>query len=137
MIKVFKMTDENKDTLVSAMTYLYKSEGCGICEKKGAEVFWFSPFSRCAHAKCVKTIKKTESRLTKSIDLLFKNEKDYRHHNNAHIMAVKAVRQACGSDTILTYLEKNDEYALAHLFNTVGTEAVVRYVLRKNPEPKL
>jgi hypothetical protein len=122
-----KVTDQNKAELVSMMTNMYNSEGCGICQKPGGEVFWFSPYSRCAHAKCFELIKTSESDLIKIIDGLFKNTEDYGEKNSAHIKAIKAVRAACNSETIMSYLEKNGVDALTRLFNTVGAEAAKKY----------
>lgn len=54
-----------KDTLAAGVSNIYALEGCGICEKDGAEVFWFSPHSRCAHAKCIKMIEALKATLIK------------------------------------------------------------------------
>ena len=89
-------------------------------KKKGAEVFWFSHYSRCAHAKCFKMIQKAQAHLKVVIDMLFEK----KERTTAHISAIKAVRLACGSETILSYLEKNGIEALTHLFDTVGIIAV-------------
>ena len=120
------VTDDNKEALVSMITNMYNSEGCGVCEKEGAEVFWFSPYSRCAHARCFKIIEPATSTLYLTIDDLFNGAK-HGEHNDAHIKAIKAVRSACGSDTIMSYLEKNGLDALKNLFNTVGVKAVKQY----------
>lgn len=121
-VDVVLVTNENRKTHHSSLLNVLNSEGCGICEKKGAEVFWFSPYSRCAHAKCVKQIEAAESTLIKKIDSLFKKD-NYGEQNISHIRAIKAVRKACGSETILSYMEKNGVEALKNLFDTVGVEA--------------
>lgn len=36
---------------------------CGICEKEGQEVFWFSPCGKGAHKNCYKLISAAESKL--------------------------------------------------------------------------
>lgn len=89
---VVPVTEGNREALHSFVLNMYQSEGCGVCEKEGAEVFWFSPYSRCAHAKCFKQIEAAESTLYQTIDSLFKNEKHYGEQNSAHIKAIKAVR---------------------------------------------
>lgn len=38
---------------------------------------------------------------------------------------------ACGSDSLLTYLENNGEQALTDLFNTVGLKAAEKYIEKK------
>lgn len=131
-VSVIPVTKENKNDLVSMMQDMYNSEGCGICEKEGAEVFWFSPYSRCAHAKCFKMIDVAESALIQNIDDTFKKSTNPGKRNNAHIHAIQAVRAACGQDTILAYLEKNGSTALTNLFNTVGIEAVNQYASKSS-----
>jgi len=128
-ISVIKVTNENKAALISLVKRMYENEGCGICEKKGAEVFWFSPYSRGAHAKCFKIIENIENKLIQTIDEVFKDKATESERaknlscNMAHVRAIKAVRAACGSETILSYLEKNGTEKLTKLFDTVGIEA--------------
>lgn len=117
-----RVTNENKEALVSDIKKQYDSEGCGVCEKTGAEVFWFSRYSRGAHAKCFKLVEKSEQKLTNTIDEMFKGTK-HGERNVAHIRAVQAVRLACASKTIMSFLEKNGVEALTRLFDTVGIEA--------------
>jgi len=94
-------------------------EDCGICEQKGATIFWFSPYSRGAHRECFRAIQKAEESLAFTVDQLFKDTVN-GERINAHIEAIRAVRKACGSETILSFFEKNGEEALSGLFNTVG-----------------
>lgn len=89
------------------------------------------------HERCVEMIKGAENPLFQKIEELFNNNSgDYRDHNDAHFRAISAIKIAisygCDSETISSYLEKNGESALAHLFNTIGSETVEQYAkLRK------
>ncbi len=131
-VSVIPVTDENIDAYVYMIQDMYNSEGCGICEKEGAEVFWFSPYSRCAHAKCLTMIQVAESALMQKIDDVFKKSTNPGKRNDAHIHAIQAVRAACGQDTILAYLEKKGSTALTNLLITVGIEAVNQYASKSS-----
>jgi len=118
-----RITSTNKVALISEAKNMYASEGCGICEKKGGgEVFWFSPYSRTAHAKCDKMIEGAEETLDKIVEELFKHTR-HGEKTSAYSRARKAVRIACGSETIRSFFEKNGVKALSNLYNTVGIEA--------------
>jgi hypothetical protein len=126
----FTVEQEKRLFLVSVMDHiLFPEKGCGICEKpEGKEVIWFSPYSNCAHKKCFKLIEPSISDLIKTIEKLF-GDAIHSCVQNAYHEANKAVRAACGSETIMSYFEKNGESALTNLFNTVGVEAVTKYNL--------
>lgn len=113
------------DSVIAMVKKQYDAEGCGICEKKGAEVLWFSPYSQRAHAKCLKIIEPSEETLALVLNVVFKNAQDYRAQNSAHIRAIKAVREACGSKTILKYQKEYGAEALFKLFNTLGIKAAL------------
>lgn len=102
---------------------------CGICEKEKAlaTVSWPNHYSNAVHSECYSKIKDVECNLFKALNKLFKSEKSFGKLNNSHIEAIKAVRIACGSYSILSYLEKNGADALGKLFNTVGMEAAKKY----------
>ncbi len=125
--KVITVTNENKAALATEIMNLYHEEGCGICEKKGAEVFWFSIYSRCAHAKCVVKIRPAETQLLATIDKLFECEVNRGPHNFAHMVAIKAIKRALGPGSLETHLEKQGEKVVTEVFNTVGIEAAKRY----------
>lgn len=93
------------------------SQGCGICEKKESDVFWFSQFSYFSHVKCHQNIQAISDNLLKAIDATYQ---DSHQKTMAHIRAVGGIRRACGSDSISAYLEKNGPVALRRLFDTVG-----------------
>jgi len=99
---------------------------CGICEKQGAEIFWYSPLSQYAHERCVKMIEPSERILHQVVGDLY-NKRGFVPQIEAHIRAIQAVRQACGNDTIYSYFMRNGENALAHLFNTIGIRAAQIY----------
>lgn len=106
-----------KQKMANDIRRMYSEEGCGICEKKGADVFWFSQFSRGAHTKCYQDIQSISEKLLKAIDGTYK---DNHQKVMAHIRAIGGIRRACGSDSISAYLEKNGHDALQRLFDTVG-----------------
>ncbi len=122
-----KIPEHESEALSSGMPGLYNYAGCGICEKNGAQVYWFSPFSRCAHAKCVKMIEPAETLLSQTINRLFKESETYEIQNEAHYRAIEAIKAHCGSDSLMEYLEKNGLAALTHLFDNDGVRAVEKY----------
>lgn len=119
-LNVIKVTDKNRNELVAKILERYRAEGCGICEKEGAEVWWFSHFSRCAHSVCFGTIKNIEADLMNKIGLVFKNNSD-RHM--AHIRAVQAVKKEIGNVSLKTYVETQGANKLKSLFDSVGRMA--------------
>jgi hypothetical protein len=114
----------------AAIRSMYDAEGCGVCEKPGAEVFWFSPFSRGAHASCVKLINGSERELVQRLEWAFYKPNDHLGFNTAHVLAVGAVRKETGSDSLLSFLEKHGSQALKKLFTTVGAKAALVAVPR-------
>ena len=101
---------------------MYETEGCGICEKQGAEVFWFSRFSRCAHTVCFKDIENIEADLIAKIETIFDDTSD---RNMAHIRAVEAVKKVLGPVSIKTFLETEGATKLKLKFNSVGQIAAL------------
>lgn len=106
----------------SKVREMYEAEGCGVCEQSGAEVFWFSPNSRCAHAVCYVTIEKIEADLIAKINALFV---DSFTRNLAHIRAIKAVKKELGGVTIKKYLETNGPLKLKAIFDSAGLAAAL------------
>lgn len=100
----------------------YNDGRCGICEELGAEVIWFSPFSRHAHSVCYRKIIKIEADLMANIESIFENTID---RNNAHIRAVGAVLKALNGITIKTYLERNGSKMLKLIFDLFGLDAAL------------
>ncbi len=119
---VVKVTNENRDSLVAAIRGMFEAEGCGICEKSGAEVFWRSSVSRCAHSVCYGTIKNIEANLVAKINTIFEDNDD---RNMAHVRAVRAVRKELGGVSIKTYLETNGAEKLKSIFDSTGLKAAL------------
>jgi hypothetical protein len=111
-----------REELIAKIRAKYDAEGCGICEKKGADILWFSPFSRGAHSVCFGTIKNVEADLMNKIDIVFKENID---RNMAHIRAVRAVQQELGNISLKKYLETQGVDQLKSLFDSVGLVAAL------------
>lgn len=127
----------NVDALTAVLSQQYGSQSCGICQTKGAEVFWVSPNSRCAHAKCVKLIEKAEERLVSTLDALFtgplRNMK-----TEARCMAIYSINNSLGNETILSFLEKKGIEKLTLVFDEVGIPVVTLYFhVNRRQEPKI
>ena len=136
-VALINVTDDNREALVNFVKSTYDSEGCGICKQSGAEIFWFSPHSRCAHKACFELIKTAEGNLCADIDTIFKSEKDHSDQNFAHCAAIEAVEEAInksGESSIKTYFEKHGEANLKKLFDTAGFEGVLQYVRNERNE---
>jgi hypothetical protein len=126
-MKLIKITENNKNGLVEMMMGMYNQEGCGICRQPGAEVFWFSPYSRCAHKNCFDLVANAEKDLMSHIQKNVKKKDGYGEQNNAHIKAVAAVQQKIkqeGESSIKGYLEKYGETSLKTIFDTDGLNAI-------------
>jgi len=104
------------------------STRCGICEKRGASLDWPNHASKFIHSKCFTyAIYASSQGCQKVIEGLF-NEKMQSH---AQMEAFKAVRKACGKETIHSYLVKQGSEKLTALFNSVGIQAVKTYAQQK------
>ena len=119
----------DKADLMARMGAAYDEEGCGVCEKTGSEVIWFSDYSRCAHKRCFEWIKTADSALMAEVAKLFKGKVGDRGSfnqflNHSHRLAMEAVREKCNPETVMTYSEKNGIEALTKLFIEVGLPAV-------------
>lgn len=103
---------------------------CGICEQetKDDADYWKNPISNIAHTECVTKIEKLERKLIQTIEELFINEIDHRHHRMAHSYAIKAVKEKCGMK-LIEYLRKNGDQELTLLMNTVGIDAARKYAV--------
>jgi hypothetical protein len=117
-----KAAELNTENTIPNRAGSWNINPCGICEKGGAEVFWYGSFSQAAHAKCIKVVNKAEEKLNTTIGELFIGTK-YQVKTEAQTRARQAVRLACTPKTMLSYLEENGIDALIRLFDTVGIEA--------------
>ena len=131
-IAVVKLAQDNKDAAMAAVRNMYDAEGCGICRKTGADVFWFTPYSRGAHNACYALIKEIESDIDVLITNKFKDESDFGKLHGAHVAVVAAVQHACGNNSLKEFLINNGTDALKSLFNTVGKEAFMHYCQQSN-----
>ena len=122
-----RLTQTERNLVSDLIQNHYNYQKCGVCEKEGADVYWNNPISKGAHRKCFEKIWPTETELVRTIDDLFKHDQDYRINTKAHIAAVRAVKEKCGDGPIITYIEKNGEKAITHLFNTVGVQAAKQF----------
>jgi len=121
-VGVVRVTDQNKKELKAMVRGMYEAEGCGVCEKPGAEVFWFSPVSRCAHSVCYGTIKNIEAYLITRINTIFEGT---GARNMAHVRAIGAVRKELGGVSIKTFLETNGAEKLKSIFDSSGLKAAL------------
>ncbi|HLB93697.1 MAG TPA: hypothetical protein VJJ81_00445, partial [Candidatus Babeliales bacterium] len=64
---------------------LYDTEGCGICKLPGADVFWFSRHSRCAHESCVNMFKPLVSDYYTALEARFPASDQTGGFNRTHI----------------------------------------------------
>ena len=122
-VGVVKVTDQNRDALRDMISRIYEAEGCGVCEKSGADVFWFNPVSRCAHSVCFEEIKAIEADLIATIDSVFQKS----DRNMAHVAAIRAVRKELGGVSIKTFLDTNGAAKLKSIFDSVGVAAATTY----------
>lgn len=118
---VVRVTDQNRDELMEMVRGM-AAERCGVCEKPGVEVFWFSPVSRCAHSVCYGIINKIEADLITKINTIFK---DHGDRNMAHVRAIRAVRKELGGASIKTFLETNGAEKLKYIFDSSGLRAAL------------
>jgi len=123
-VGLVKVTDQNRDALRDMISRMYAAEGCGVCEKPGADFFWFNPVSRCAHSVCFEEIKAIEADLIATIDSVFQEKRD---RNMAHIAAISAVRKQLGGVSIKTFLDTNGAAKLKSIFDSVGVAAAKTY----------
>jgi len=122
-VGLVKVTDQNRDALRDMISRIYEAEGCGVCEKSGADVFWFNPVSRCAHSVCFEEIKAIEADLIATIDSVFQKS----DRNMAHVAAIRAVRKELGGVSIKTFLDTNGAAKLKSIFDSVGVAAATTY----------
>jgi len=125
-----------------------EDEGCGICERPGAEMFWLSPHSRCAHRACFVV---TRPALQQAYDLIDAIPEDpiekFGPRNDARIAMARQVRAACGDRTILQASEQFGEEDFNEIVGCASICAVEEYIaarkeylaaredyLRDNPE---
>lgn len=135
-LNVFEITDRKAWTeIVKEIGKQWDKQGCGICEQelKGQDgKAWKSPGRQWAHNDCFDKIWPLEKKLHEHIKSLFDWQDD---RNLAHEEAVKSVKEACGSVSILTYFTMKGSEKLTHLFNTIGIKAVDQYAnLQKTPD---
>lgn len=118
------VTDETRGALIARIMGKLQAEGCGVCEKSGGDVFWFSLGSHCAHSVCYSEIKAIEADLIATIGSIFKENGD---RNMAHLAAIRAVKKELGSVSIKKFLEKNGAERLKSIFDSVGIAAARAY----------
>lgn len=130
---IVRLSDETQALIAEGKRAL-ETQGCGVCEKEGGEVFWFSPYSNCAHHRCFGIISSLDISLVDAIAKLFKDavepaEQDEvrRFRYEARREALTAIREACRPDTILTFHEKYGGDALKTIFRTSGIPAAIQY----------
>lgn len=89
-----------RDELIDAILAQYKAEGCGICKKPGADVFWFSPYSRCAHQSCYDIIDPAENEAMNILEKKLKKQGKLAHggYNHAHIDLISSIETCIESD---------------------------------------
>lgn len=84
----------------------------GVCKQRGADVFWSSPYSRCAHQSCFDLISPALTHVYSRLEKMAKSK-----YSTAHIAIVRLVQAKVGDVTIKSYCEKNGSDALKKLFN--------------------
>jgi homoserine trans-succinylase len=121
-VGIVKLIALERQEMINTVLEMHKAQGCGVCEKSGAEVFWFSHISHFAHTVCYQTIKDVEADLNAKINSLYKDNQD---RNNAHVKAIRAVKKELGTVSIKTYLETNGAKNLKLIFDSVGLNAAI------------
>lgn len=97
-------------------------EICGICEKPQEEigVWWVSPRSAVAHARCVRLIEPAENYLRDIIGILCE-KKGQKCCLQAHSVCIGFIQTEIDGEPILSYLEKNGIESLTYLFQKTAT----------------
>src|SRR3990167_124559 len=93
-------TDEQKEmrstvkaeTIMEFVHNIYVVEGCGICKKRGADVFWWSPYSRCAHRDCFRMLEGLGRSFYAAADRKF-GRRNYQGQNLAHIEVAREIER--------------------------------------------
>ena len=104
---------------------IHAKYGCGICKKFGAEMFWFSPHSRCVHKDCYNLIALAEK---DSIERLKEVKKEYPYlgsMNSIHEQVVGLVEEylrGSGEYTMRAYCERYGILNLKRLFDLATKE---------------
>jgi hypothetical protein len=88
--------------LQETMLEQYKIEGCGICHKKGGDVFWWSEYSRNAHQACFDLIKDATRPLYDAFQKAQTLSTDYSHltskqHTDAVFILSRQIAYRTGS----------------------------------------
>ena len=98
---------------------------CTLCDKPATDGFWHN--YRWSHHKCVKLLGTADNTLVQTINLMC-GDGSNRRLWAAHDKALKAIKEACAPDSILTFLEKNGIEKTNKLFETFGGQAAVNFI---------
>lgn len=120
----FRTASVDCEALVIALRNNYDCKSCAICEKEDVIFFLFNHNSQIVHKKCYKSIKPAETKLMHIIEGLYKDT--VQEQNKAYTRALRAVKIACGSKTLLSFLDKEGMKTLTDLFDKVGVAAALK-----------
>jgi hypothetical protein len=109
------------------LIHLVGEEDCGLCDKSGAIVTFFTPKSRRAHQECINQIKPCCEKTTEIARSYFKSEEGFLHFNLCHVAVFEAVQKAIGSVTFKAYIDENGQEKLKELFENTGLAALQNY----------
>jgi len=129
-VEVIPVTDETREPLREFVHSIYHAEGCGICGKEGAEVFWFNPHSRCAHRECYDFLSPALEGAYAVLDEVFGD--DNSRKNDAHHKLVRLVLSQIGQQTILECANKSGIDYLKKLFNQNTRQAIDHILANKS-----
>lgn len=97
---------------------------CGICEKKGIDVLWFSKNSFGVHRECYFKLKDIDEKFTAEMRQKFNY--DNREINFANSVMMGAVRKKCGC-SIAKYIKSHSLKEFNELYTSVGGKALNEY----------
>ena len=117
-----------KNALIDNVTSMYDSQICGICQKPGPEIFWFSHHSTSVHRNCYNLIKIAEDDSTKTIIESF-HQQDW---HKIRLFLHNKVEEACGGNTILDFVTKNGKDALKKIYDDVANTSLKDYLQQEH-----
>lgn len=90
------MVNQSESEIVNFTKDLYQLEGCGICHQEGADLFFFTNFSRCAHQTCYNLF---EPFLSEKLDQLYNKTTKYNYWEY-HIRLIELIEKYTLDDKI-------------------------------------
>lgn len=121
-----------REEIKKTVDSIYEQDGCGICHRRGAEVFWYSSYSKCAHRNCYNYIAPATKRFCDAVDTLAKSRPEEPELKSLlNVAGNDAVQQEInrnGMISIKEYADKNGLHKLQQLYEGKAILAVMRYL---------